>query len=124
MGNTPSFFGNQGAPRGRRVGADGLIEIKCRICERTICKEMYRGFSTAICAVCSEQVERGRTPQEIMEDVRVVEEKGRTDVYEDLGQLGYKVTGLGTRMKEVVQKIKQKAFTRKRKPLFAEKDKI
>jgi hypothetical protein len=115
----PLFLGS----RTRRVGADGLITIKCRICEKDICREMYRGFSTAICAVCQGEIERGKRPEDLMDEVHAREVKARDDVYDDLGPLGFKVAGLGQRIKEVVVKVKEAAQKRRRSPLFAKKDK-
>src|SRR6266566_4134745 len=125
MGIPPQFFfGLQGGGQGRRVGADGMISVKCLICEKTICRELYRGYSTAICAVCSGQLEQGKTALELMEQAREQEQKEVQGLAEDLGPLGFKVTGLGERMKDVVKKVKTKAAVRRRKPLFASKDKV
>jgi len=125
MGGPPQFFfGSQGVGNGRRIGADGKIDIKCRICEKTICREMYRGYSTAICAVCSGELEKGKTPQEIMDNVLDQEQKSADEARIDLGPLNFKVAGIGERMKDVIQKIKVAAVRRKRAPLFAKKDKI
>src|SRR6266700_889408 len=104
MGSSPPsqyFFGQQGVGKGRRVGADGLINIVCRICEKTICRELYRGYSTAICAVCSEQLDRGLTAQEVLEQARLQDQQQLADVAEDLGPLNFKVAGIGKRMKDV-----------------------
>jgi hypothetical protein len=108
----------------RRVGSDGLITIICRICEKPICRQMYQGFSTAICAVCQGEIDRGKRPEDIMQDVWSREEKAKADVYDDLGPLNYKVAGIGQRIKEVVQAVKQAAQARKRAPIFAKKDKV
>ena len=125
MGNPPQFFfGPAGASTGRRVGADGKINIICRICEKVICREMYRGYSTAICVTCSGELDKGRTPQEVMEEALAREQKVADEARVDLGPLNFKVTGLGQRMKDVVQKIKVAATQRKRAPLFAKKDKV
>lgn len=109
-------------PSGRRVGSDGLITIKCRICEKDICKEQYRGFSTAICTVCQGEIERGQRPEEIMAQVKAKEEEAARELYNDIGEANFKVTGIGQRLKEVVQKVKQAAQARRRAPLFAKKD--
>jgi hypothetical protein len=85
---------------------------------------MYRGYSTAICAVCSGELEKGKTPQEIMDNVLDQEQKSADEARIDLGPLNFKVAGIGERMKDVIQKIKVAAVRRKRAPLFAKKDKI
>ena len=108
----------------RRVGSDGLITIICRICEKPICKQMYQGFSTAICAVCQGELERGKRPEEIMDEVYLRENKQREAVLDDLGPGGFKAVGIGQRIKEVVQKVKETAQGRKRGPLFSNKDKV
>lgn len=110
-------------PSGRRVGSDGLLEIKCRICEKTICKEQYRGFSTAICAVCQGAIEQGQRPEEIMARTKQKEEEEARELYNDIGGANFKAMGIGQRVKEVIQKVKQAAQGRRRAPLFAKKDK-
>jgi hypothetical protein len=107
---------------GRRVNSDGTVDIKCRICERTICREMYRGFSTAFCAFCSGELERGKRPDEIIRKVVAMEEEQGRELYNDLGQGGFKVAGIGKRTKEIVETIRQKATGRRRGPLLSNKD--
>lgn len=127
MGIPPNSYLGPGmglGPGRRRVGADGLIQIVCKICEKTIAREMYRGFSTAICAVCNEELERGKTAQEIMESTRVREQKAAEEVFDDIGSSNFKAIGIGQRLKEVVQGVKKAAQGRRRKPLFASKDRI
>ena len=108
----------------RRVGSDGLIEIICRICERPICKEQYRGFSTAICAVCQGELEAGRRPEDLIRQSLQKEESDRAEVISDLGMGGFRAVGIGQRIKDVIQQVRQKAFSRKRPPLLSVKDKI
>ena len=121
MGFPPiPFLGPAG--RGRRVNADGTITIICSICEKIICKENYRGYSTATCAVCAGELERGKRPEEIMTQTAVREEQEAADMYNDLGMGGFKVKGIGQRIKEVIEKVKHAANIKRRKPLFAKKD--
>jgi hypothetical protein len=109
---------------GRRVNPDGTIDIKCRICGKTICREPYRNFSTAICAVCQGEIEAGRRPEDLILEVQAQEQNQARDVYNDLGTGGFKVIGIKERIKEVVEKIKTAASRRKRGSLFAKKDVI
>ena len=109
---------------GRRVNPDGTIDIKCRICEKTICRETYRRFSTAICAVCHGELEKGKAPEEILASVKEAEQNTASEVYNDLGPMNFKAIGLGQRVKEVIEKVRKAATQRRRKPLFAQKDKI
>lgn len=109
---------------GRRVNPDGTVDIKCLICEQTICREPYRGFSTAICVVCQGEISAGKKPEEIVAQMKKREFDNANEVYDDLGTGGFKVTGLGERIKDVIQKIKVASGRRKRAPLFAKKDKI
>jgi hypothetical protein len=126
MSNDPRnpLFSYLGPSTKRRVGSDGLVTIMCRICERPITKEQYRGFSTAICAVCQGEVERGKTPEEILAIVRKQEEIQKNDLYNEIGPSNFRAVGFGERIKEVVQKIRVAATRRRRSPLFAKKDKI
>ncbi len=107
----------------RRVGSDGLVTIICRICTKPISKEHYRGFSTAVCAVCQGEVDKGKTPEEILAMVKKQEEVQRHDVYNSIGPSNFRVMGIGERIKEVVDRIRVAATRRKRAPLFANKDK-
>lgn len=109
---------------GRRVNPDGTIDIKCRICEKTICREPYRKFSTAICAVCYGEIEKGKTPEEILAQVKAQEDAVGRGIIDDLGPTNFKVIGLGTRIKEVVEKVRKAATARRRSPLFEKKDEI
>ena len=108
---------------GNRVGSDGRVKIKCRICGKTIAHETYRGFSTAICAVCQGEVEKGKTPDEILAMVKKQEDVERHELYNSIGQSNFRVVGFGQRLKEVVEKIRVAATKRRRSPLFANKDK-
>lgn len=117
------LFSFLGAGTRRKVGSDGLITIVCRICTKPISREMYRGFSTAICAVCQGEVEKGKTPDEILAMVKKQEEIQRYEVYNEIGPSNFRVVGIGERIKDVVQKIREKATKRRRTPLFANKDK-
>jgi hypothetical protein len=126
MSNDPfnPLFSYLGPSGKRRVGSDGLVTIVCRICTKPISREQYRGFSTAICAVCQGEVEKGKTPDEILAMVKKQEEVQRHDVYNEIGPSGFRAHGLGERVKEVVQKIRTAATARRRSPLFAKRDKI
>lgn len=106
----------------RRVGGDGLITILCRICGKPISREQYRGFSTAICAVCQGEVEKGKTPDEILAMVKKQEEVQKNDLYNEIGPGNFRALGIGERIKEVVQKIRVAATRKRRGPLFAKKD--
>ena len=108
--------------RTSRLGADGRITIICYICEKPICRETYRGFSTAICAVCAGEIERGKRPEDIIAATVESEKKLRNQVLEDLGPGRFKVFGIGKRIKEVIETVKKAAQTRRRKPLFEGKD--
>ena len=107
---------------GRKLNADGTITIKCRICGKDISRQMYRGFSTAICAVCQSEVEKGKTPEEILAIVKKQEEEQKINLYNEIGPSNFRVIGLGRRIKEVIQEIRQKATRRRRTPLFSNKD--
>ncbi len=107
---------------GRRVNSDGTVTIICRICEKPICREMYRGFSTAICAYCSGELERGKRPDEIIRQMVAKEEEQGRELYNDLGMAGFKVAGIGKRIKEVIDTIRQKATGRRRGGLLTNKD--
>ena len=106
----------------RRVNSDGLIEIICRICERPICKEQYRGFSTAICAVCQGELDAGRRPEDLIRQVVQDESRQRDNVLDDLGMGGFRAHGIGERIKQAIQKVRKAAQVRKRAPLFSVKD--
>lgn len=108
----------------RKLNSDGTISIICRICTKVISKEGYRGFSTAICAVCQGEVEKGKTPEEILAMVKKQEETQRHDLYNEIGPSNFRAMGIGERIKEVVQKIRTAATRRRRSPLFANKDKV
>lgn len=107
----------------RRVSSDGLVEIMCRICEKPICKEQYRGFSTAICAVCQGELDAGKRPEDIIRQTLQKEQLEHGEVLNDLGMGGFRAHGIGQRIKEVIKEVRQRAFTRKRSPLFSVKDK-
>lgn len=107
----------------RKLNSDGTISIICRICTKVISKEGYRGFSTAICAVCQGEVEKGKTPEEILAMVKKQEEVQRHDLYNEIGPSNFRAMGIGERIKDVVQKIRTAATRRRRSPLFANKDK-
>ena len=109
-------------PRSKRMHGDGTITIVCRICETSISREMYRGFSTAICAVCNGDLERGKRPEEIRANVFKTEESQKHDLYNDIGPKSFKAEGLGKRIKEVIETVKQAAQKRRRAPLFSNKD--
>lgn len=106
----------------RRVGSDGRVKILCRVCGKIISVEGYRGFSTAICAVCQGELEKGKTPEEILAMVKKQEEEQKISVYNEIGPGNFKAIGFGTRVKEVIDKIRVAATRRKRAPLFAKKD--
>lgn len=108
--------------RTSRLGADGLITIICYICEKPICREQYRGFSTAICAVCAGEIQRGNRPEDIIAKQVKKEWDDRNKVIDDIGPGGFKVFGIGARIKEIVQKVKVAAQGRRRKPIFEMKD--
>jgi len=108
--------------RPKRLHADGTITIVCRICEKPISREMYRGFSTAICAVCHGDLERGMRPEEIRARAERHDDTIRHDVYNDIGPKGFKAEGIGMRIKEAIQQVKQAAQRRRRSPLFSNKD--
>lgn len=59
-----------------------------------------------------------------MENMLTGEQKVADTARDDLGSSNFKVTGIGERIKDVVQKIKRAATIRKRKPLFDQKDEI
>lgn len=105
---------------GRRLNTDGTINVMCRVCERVISRELYRGFSTAICLKCQGLLEQGKSVEEILAATKKEEETQAADLYNDVGT--FKVTGIGPRIKQVVAQVKQRAQARKRPPLFAEKD--
>lgn len=107
---------------GRRINSDGTIDIICSICETTICRQPYRGYSTAICAHCSGELERGKRPEDIIREQLKVEDKQHRDVMDDLGQGRFKVWGLGKRIQEVVQEIRKAATKRRRGKLLENKD--
>ena len=112
-------FGNR-----RKVNSDGTITIICRICERPISREQYRGFSTAICAVCHGELERGKRPEEIIAQTIATERDQAADVYNDIGAGGFKARGLGARIKDLVEKVRTVATKRRRGALLSKKDKI
>jgi hypothetical protein len=124
MGNDPRnpLFTYLGTGAKRKVGSDGLITIVCRICTKPISREMYRGFSTAICAVCQGEVERGKTPEEILAMVKKVETEQVHTLYNEIGPSGFRAHGIGVRIKDIVQKVREAATRRRRSPLFAKKD--
>lgn len=107
---------------GRKLNADGTITIKCRICGKDISRQMYRGFSTAVCAVCQNEVEKGKTPDEILAMVKKQEENLKINLYNEIGPNNFRVIGIGKRIKDFVQEIREKATRRRRTPLFANKD--
>lgn len=37
---------------------DGIVLIKCRDCGKIICKQLYAGFSTALCIECQDKQEK------------------------------------------------------------------
>ena len=83
---------------------------------------MYRGFSTAICAVCQGEVERGKTPDEILAMVKKVETEQVHSLYNEIGPSGFRAHGFGQRIKDIVKKVREAATKRRRSPLFAKKD--
>ncbi len=116
------FFPQQGTKEGRRIHADGTISIVCRICERVVARQLYRGFSTVICSVCAGLQEGGKTAEEIREEVRKREEQLVQDLYNhELGGQTFRAKGLGERITDKVKQIRQR-LTRKRRPLLEEKD--
>jgi hypothetical protein len=125
MGWPPGFnyvsggFGNR-----RRLNSDGTISIICRICEKEISREAYRGFSTAICAVCNGELEKGKRPEDIIAQTVVAERDQAAELYNDLGMGGFKAKGLGVRIKDMVEKVRVAATRRRRSPLLSKKDKI
>jgi hypothetical protein len=114
-----TFLGNG---TNRRVDSTGRVKIVCRICGKTIATESYRGFSTAICAVCQGEVEKGKTPEEILAMVKKREEAERHELYNEIGPSSFRAVGIGERIKDVVLKIRTAATKRRRSPLFAKKD--
>jgi hypothetical protein len=116
------LFSYLGAGTNRRVGSDGRVKIACRICGKTISTESYRGFSTAICAVCQGEVEKGKTPDEILAMTKKVEQEQVYTLYNEIGQRGFRAHGIGERIKDIVQKVREAATKRRRSPLFAKKD--
>ena len=118
LGYDPVLLGQ----RPKRLHADGTITIICRICERPISRELFRGFATATCAVCYGELERGKRPEEIMAQVRKQEDVQRHDLYNDVGPKGFKAEGIGERIKDVITKVKTAAQRRRRSPLFSKKD--
>jgi hypothetical protein len=120
MGNFPITYPQSG----RRINPDGTIDIKCRICEKTISREPYRQFSTATCAVCYGELERGKTPEEIIANVKAADQLVVNELYNDIGPANFKVAGIGQRIKDKLKGIQKAAQARRRGPLFSKKDKI
>lgn len=108
--------------RPKRLHADGTVTILCRICERPISREMYKGFSTATCAVCFGELERGKRPDEIMAERAAQERQQANAVYDDIGGQRFRAHGFGQRIKEVIEQVKMKATARRRGPLMSGKD--
>lgn len=124
MGGPPINVFEGGFGNRRKVNSDGTITIICRICERPISREQYRGFSTATCAVCHGELERGKRPEEIIAQTISVERDQAADVYNDIGMGGFKAKGLGTRIKDLVEKVRTVATRRRRGALLSKKDKL
>lgn len=124
MGNFIGNYVSGGFGNRRRLNPDGTVAIICRICEKTICNEGYRGFSTAICAVCHGELEKGKTPEEIMNQTIEREREQAADVYNDIGMGGFKARGFGKRMREVIQQVREVATRRRRSALLSKKDKL
>lgn len=124
MGGPPISYLGGGFGNRRGLNSDGSVTIICRICEKTISKEQYRGFSTAICAVCAGELERGKRPEEIMAQTVVMEREQAAEVYNDLGMGGFKAKGLGPRIKDLVERVRTVATKRRRGPLLSKRDKI
>lgn len=109
-------------PQGRRPNSDGTIDIICRICEQKICRQVYTGFSTALCAHCSGELERGMRPEDIIAKKLQGEEKQRLEAYDDLGNQKFKVHGIGKRIIHMIEEVKKKATARRRGKLMDHKD--
>ncbi len=110
-------------PGVRKPNPDGTVTIICYICEKPIVKQMYRGFSTAICAVCAGFVEQGLTPEQVIARVAQEEKNERHEVYNDLGNQKFRAVSPWQRIKEVIETVKVAAQKRKRPPIFSGKDK-
>lgn len=121
-----SYFppGTEIRPRGRRIGADGMVTIICRICEKPICREPYRKFSTAICAVCHGELEQGKRPEDIISAYREQNKQMEVQVKEDVGPGGFKALGIGKRLREVVADVRKAIGQRKPPPIFSQRDQI
>ena len=104
------------------AGSDGSITIRCRVCGKKIIRQQYRGFSSAICAVCQGEIEKGVTPEEILANVKKQEEVNKLGLYNGIGPGNFKAHGFGQRTKEVIEKIRKAATRRRRGPLFSKKD--
>jgi hypothetical protein len=118
LGYDPVTFGYGTS---RRVRSDGTVQITCSVCTKPIISQQYRGFSTAICAVCQGEIEAGRRPEDLIGQQLKVENEQKIDLYNDLKH-GFKVSGIVKRAKEVVEEVRKAASKRRRAPLFARKD--
>lgn len=83
---------------------------------------MYKGYSTAICAVCQGELEKGKRPEDIIAQTKQREEDAAIKAIDDIGPGNFRVMGIGKRMREVLEKVKAKAQGRRRGSLFSEKD--
>ena len=101
---------------GRRVRADGLIDVICRICEKTITSVSYdrNRFSTAICAVCQGAIDKGQDPVEVAERRRLEELQKAAEIQNEIGPSGFMARGLRRRVKEIVDAVKTRVTARRR----------
>ncbi len=118
------FQNPYGLTSGRKVNTDGTIDIKCRICAKTICREPYRRFSTAICATCNGDIAMGYNPEEILQRALAGEQAVVDETFQDIGPGNFKASGIKQRIRDVVEKVKKAAVGRRRSPLLSKKDKI
>ena len=99
---------------GRRLNADGTVDIRCRYCGKAITRRLYDRFSTATCAVCYKEELAGKTPEEIIYAAQQAELKQYTEVVDDMPASGFRAIGLRKRLAEVVDVIKQRLGRKRR----------
>jgi hypothetical protein len=110
-------MGSSHIPAFRKLGNDGTVEIFCRICERFISRQPYRGFSTAICYWCATGIPRPLEEDPTPASVNLYNESES----DRQGLAGFVFKAVGFLKKIATSKTTSEkvAGAKKRKPLFS-----
>lgn len=112
---------NPHVPGNRRLNSDGTIDVHCKICGNFICRQMYKGYSTAICHWCANDIprplEEDPNPATVNLYNEEESEKQRSGAY-GLSGFAFKAVSLLKKVFKPKPTSEKIAGAKKRRPLF------